>query len=572
MRSQSVRQPIIMAALCIALIIVTACAAPAQPAAVPPTVAPTQPTTAPSEPTAAPSQPTTAAQSIPQGGDVIMGMNAGFDSLDPHNWTGFFFATMMMSNIYDPLLTRDPLTKEIGPGLAERWEVSDDGKSITLHLKQGVKFHDGAEMTADDLDYAFKRIFDENTKPNVRTGMAAAVQDWKVIDPYTFQINLKYPSAAFFDVLTYPQLSVVCRSAVEKYGADFGQHPCGTGPFMFKEWVQDDHVTLVRNLDYNWPPPTFGRTGPAYLDSVTFQIIPEVATRQTALETGELNMLMYPDNLKVKALEADPRFEAYPVPRTGMPRVLNLPTDRWPFDDIKVRQAVAYALNRQEILDVAFSGVGKATTSLLAPGTPCYWEGAESPDVGYTFDPEKSKALLAEAGWTPGPDGILVKDGKPFKVTMVGFQIPPFTTLHQVIQAQLKNVGIDVEIVPLEQAAWLTALRQGTYNFSDNQLGPGSDPSILFQELHSSQIYPNGFNTPFYKNPEVDKLLEEATQTMNVSQICDRYKELQRIVLKEVPYVPFYAQTDYFIADAGLKGLVFDPKSLPLYYNAYIEK
>jgi peptide/nickel transport system substrate-binding protein len=539
-----------------------------------PTAQPPVPTAAPGttvvEPTTAPPLPEPAATK--DGGDIIQGMDASFDTLDPHNWTGFFYATMTMVNIYDPLLARNPETKEIGPGLAERWDVSEDGKVITLYLQKGVKFHDGTAMDASDVDYAFTRIFAEETQPNVRTALASAVDTWKVVDSHTFEITLKTPSAAFLDSLTYPQLSVVCKGEVEKWGPDFGQHPCGTGPFMFKEWIPDDHVTLVKNPDYNWPPAHYGRTGPAYVDSVSIKIIPEATTRQAALEAGDLTVIMYPQNREVPRMIADPNFTAYPRPRTGMPRVLSLPTDRWPFDDVKVRQAVAYSLNRQEILDNVWDGVGAVTSAFLAPGTPCYWDGAEAGGIGYTYDLEKAKSLLAEAGWELGADGVLVKDGKPFKVTMSGFPTPVFMTLHQVVQAQLKAVGIEVEIIPLEQAAWMPAIRQAQYNFSDNQIGPGSDPSVLFNSQHSSQVYPNGWNTVFYSNPEVDRLLEAASSTMDQAERCELYAEVQKILLQDLPYVPFYAQVDYFLSTSKLQGLRFDPKSLPLYYDAHFEK
>ncbi len=559
MRSQ-VRFCILSVTVVTMLLLLTAgCAAPETPA-------PEATTAAPATATAA----ITPEDVIPQGGDVVMGMQADIDALDPHNWTGFFYATQIMPNIYDMLLTRDPATGEIGPGLAERWEVSEDGMSITLYLKEGVKFHDGAPMDANDLDYAFERIFDENTQPNVRTSYAEPVQDWEVVDDYTFKINLKYPSGVFLDSLTYPQLSVVCKSAVEEWGDDFGQHPCGTGPFVFKEWVRDDHITLVRNPDYNWPPPYFSHTGQAYLDSVTYRIIPDQITRQAAIETGELNMTMYPQNREVPRMIEDPGFEAYPVPRQGMPRELTLPVDRWPFDDVRVRKAMAYALDRQEILDVVFEGVGLVTSSFLAPGTPCYWEGAEASGIGYSHDLDEANRLLAEAGWEPGADGILVKDGQRFHVTMSGFQTPLFMTLHQVVQAQLAEVGIEVEIVALEQAAWMAALRQAECNFSDNQLGPGSDPHVMFQALDSAQIYPTGWNAAFYNNPEIDSLLGEALRTMDQSERCGIYKEIQEIVMEDLPYVPFYAQVDYFITSSDVNGLLFDPKSLPLFYDVYI--
>ena len=503
------------------------------------------------------------------GGDVSLALNASFDTLDPHNWTGFFFSTMVMANIYDPLLTRDPQTKEIGPGLAESWDTSDDGLTITLHLKDGVLFHDGSTLTAEDVSFAFERIFDENNAPNVRTSLAGAVESWQVIDDLTFEITLKTPSAAFLDSLTYPQLSVVCRSAVEEWGADFGQHPCGTGPFMFQEWVPDDHLTLVRNPDYNWAPGYFEHTGAAYLNTVTYRFIPEDTTRQGTLETGETTMIMYPQSREVPRLLADPAYAGYPLPRTGMPRVLSLPTDRWPFDDVRVRQAVAYALDRQQILDVVWNGIGEVTSSFLAPGTPCYWDGAEASGIGYTYEPDTSRALLAEAGWTLGDDGILTRDGERFHVSMSGFQTPLFMTLHQVVQAQLADVGIEVEIIPLEQAAWLSALRQAEYNFSDNQIGPGSDPSVLYA-LHSTQVYPNGFNSAFYNNPEVDSLLEAASSTMDQTARCELYQQIQTIVMQDVPFVPFYAQTDYLIASSKLQGMKFDPKSLPLFYDAHL--
>lgn len=509
------------------------------------------------------------AEAIATGGDISMGMTSGWDSLDPHNWNNFFFGTMVMSNIYDPLLTRNPDTREIGPGLAERFEVSEDGTDITLYLQQGVKFHDGTDVTAASLDYSFSRIFDETTLPVVRSGLAAAVDSWEVLDDYTFLIHLKQPSANFLDSLTWPQLSVVCPGAVEEYGEDFGQHPCGTGPFKLREWVVDDHLTLERNPDYNWAPAHYGRQGPAYIDSVTYRIIPEVASRQAAFEVGEIDILMYPQNREVSRLLADEAFAGYNLPRTGFPRVITMPTDRWPFDDVLVRQAIAWGIDREEILQVVFEGVGKATSSFLAPGTPCYWDGVEADGIGYSFDLERAQSLLAEAGWTPDSDGVLVKDGRRFEVTMGGLNTAPFTTLHQVVQSQFAKLGIAVEIVQLDQAAWLPAGREATYNFSDNQLGPASDPNVLFSTLHSSQAGV-GSNWAYYNNPEVDELLLESASAMDPAARCAIFNELQTILIEEVPYVPFYAQEEYFMTNANLQGLVFDPKSLPLFYDVYL--
>lgn len=502
------------------------------------------------------------------GGRAVLGLIAGWDHLDPHRWTGFFFAQLIMANIYDPLLVRDPKTAALRPGLAESFEVSGDGRVITLKLRTGIRFHDGTVCDAAAVRASFERIMTDPRAVVVRT-MLGPVDQVVAMDPRTVRIQMKAAFAPILDALSLPMTAPVSMAAVQRFGDNFGQNPVGTGPFMFKELVPGDRLVLVRNPDYRWAPSIFQNRGPAPLEELIYRVVPEDLTRLALLERSDLNFINYPVPREIARLRQDRRYRIVQVGRPGVPRMLTINTSHPPLDDLRVRTAIAHAVSRDGILKNVWEGVGTPAFSMLSPVTWAY--APEIEEAMPKFDPARARAILAEAGWRPGPDGIVQKDGRRMRLVIIHLTGGVFLSLHQLVQAYLRAVGIDSELRGLEQAAALDGLKRGDFDLSANQINTGSDPDVLYQVGHSTSIGPL-WNTARYKNATLDRLLDEARVAIDEGKRRSLYAQIQTLFARELPYVPFYVQTDPFAMQSNLEGVVYDVKSLPLFHNAFIRR
>lgn len=496
-------------------------------------------------------------------GRVVVGFNAGFDSLDPHR-TVILSARMVMKNIYDPLIERDPKTGGFQPALATSWRVSEDGRTIVLSLRRGVRFHDGTPFDAAAVKFSLDRIRAPETR-SPASGQLSLVDRIEVVDRFAVRIVVRQPFAPILDSLTDVNLSPVSPAAVARFGADFGQRPVGTGPFRLKQWRSIDVVELERNPEYQWSPRHFTTRGPSQVTDLVFRVLPEDGTRLALLERGTINVMMAVPPNEVRRLQRDQRFAIHLVTRPGLPRVIQMNTSRAPFNDVRVRQAVAFTLDREEILQTIFEGVGAVATSVLSPTTWGYWKGSEA--VAYRTDLERASRLLAEAGWRPGPDGILVREGSRFRVTMNTLSSPAFVRFAELIQAQLRRVGMEVVVRALEQAAFVPAQQRGEPDLT-GMIFPATDPDILFIVAHSSQAGPPGWNAAHYKDSEIDQLLQEGRVTLDLRRRDQLYARAQELMLQRVPYVPYYVQTDVWATRTEVKGMAFDSRALPVFFPA----
>ena len=374
-----------------------------------------------------------------KGGTITLALSAGWDVLDPAA-TAFTFSRQIMQFIYDPLLARDPKTSKIVPGLAQSYNVSSDGTTITLKIRGNVKFHDGTVCDADAVAFSLNRIQDPALKSPMAATISGPVQSIKATDSSTVVITLRKPFAPFLDSLTQVSLAPVSPTAVQKYGKDYGSHPVGTGPFMFQSQVPNDNVVLVRNPDYKWAPSFYQHQGAAYLDKVVIRNVPEDATRMALEQSGAIDVVYAPIVSQLPEYQNNRKFSVVQATRPGMPRSFILNTAIWPFDDPKTRQAMPYAINKEQILKSAYGNIGGVADSILTPNLFGYSKATGS--TAPSYDANKAKQLLADAGWKPGSDGILVKDGKRFSITYGSQNTTSFNIQDQILQANLKAVGI----------------------------------------------------------------------------------------------------------------------------------
>jgi len=399
---------------------------------------------------------------------------------------------------------------KLQPALAESWTTSQDGKSWTFKLRRGVKFHTGRELVADDVKFTLDRVLDPNVGSGGR-GYLLAIEGIETPDKYTVIIHTKTPTASLLAGLAGNWQSIVPRDEVEKRG-DLRRTAIGTGPFILQEWVPQSHLKARRNPDY------WDKNQPV-VDALEIKIIPDEASIIAQLRTGNIHHAMLEDNKNYLLVKDDKRLKALRTSRLGFD-CLVMNHGRKPYDDVRVRQAVSLAIDRNEVLQVAASGLGQVT----GPCTPAMKPWAlpiETFKEWYTPNPERAKKLLADAGF---PNG--------FKTTLKA--IPTFPTMvagSQVIAAQLKRVGIDAQIIQEEYGVWIKNIIKPNFNFdmTMNLTNGEPDPdSLFYRRLHSvEKQWPNG------GDPEVDVLLDQGKGTLDPAKRKEIYDKAQKLMVEK---------------------------------------
>ena len=458
--------------------------------------------------------------------------------------------------IFNGLVKYDTDLSVIGD-LAESWEISQDGLVITFHLKKGVKWTDGVEFTADDVMFGYRTIIDEKT-PTPYKEDYLQVKKAEMPDRYTFRVTYEKPFAPA--LLSWGNLVVLPRHLLEGKDitkSDFARNPIGMGPFTLTRWSSGQEVVLDYNKDYF--------EGRPYLDRYVYKIIPDSATMFLELQSGGIDMMgltpiQFTKQTNTPFFKKNFQKFRYPVPSyTYLGFNLKHPF----FKDKRVRQAIAYAIDKKEIVDVVLLGLGRPSTGPYVPDVWYY-----NPNVKkYDYDIEKSKALLNEAGWSDtDKDGIIDKDGKPFEFTILtnmGNSLRENTAT--IIQWRLRKVGIKVRIRLLE---WSTFINEfiDKRRFEAVILGwsMGFDPD-QYDMWHSSKTKEKEFNFVSYNNPEVDELLEKGRRTFDKEKRKKIYYRFQEILADDLPYIFLYVPDATPIVNSRFKGIV--PTTIGITYN-----
>jgi len=457
--------------------------------------------------------------------------------------------------IYNGLVKYDKDMNIVGD-LAESWDISDDGLVITFHLRKGVKWHDGKPFTAKDVLYTYQITVDPKT-PTAYAGDFLKVKKAEVLDDYTFRVTYDKP---FAPSLISWSSAVLPRHLLEGQNitkSSLARHPVGTGPYLFKEWLAGQKIVLVSNADYF--------EGRPYVDGHVTRIIPDMATMFLELRARNVDMmgltpLQYTrqteNNLFRQSFDKY-RYLAFAYTYLGY----NL---KHPFfADKRVRQAISYAINKEEIISGVLLGLGKPATGPYKPGTWAYNENVKT----YSYNPQKAWELLRAAGWTKtNNDGFLEKDGRPFTFELVTNQgNETRQKCAEIIQRQLKEVGIDVKIRILEWAAFINDFISKR-RFEAVILGwtIPLDPDA-YDVWHSSKTAPEELNFISYKNPEVDALLEKARSTFDQKLRKKYYDRFQEILVEDQPYTFLYVPDELVIISKRFRGI--EPAPIGLSHN-----
>ncbi|OON93582.1 MAG: hypothetical protein ATN32_01705 [Candidatus Epulonipiscium fishelsonii] len=462
-------------------------------------------------------------------GSIQIGIKADISSLDPHgqNDTVSGYA---VRHIYDTLVDVTYDNKFV-PKLAESWTVSEDGTVYNFKLKENVKFHDGSILTSEDVKFSLER-----QKESARVGhLISMIKDIEVVDDLNFKIILDTPSNSLISSLSHMGCSILNKNYVEKLEAEgkkLADAPMGTGPYKFESWTPGSSFSLVKNSDY------YDVANIAKNDRLEFKIIPEDTSRTIALENNEIDLMIGVPTIDAQRIQDNSDLELDLFDQTRMEYFI-MNHDKEPFDDQLVREAMNYAINKDDVLTVMYDGKGETIDSYFTPVTIGYQE-VESP---YTYDLEKAKELLKEAGF---------EDGFTFNCYVSSSEREKGAT---VIQANLKDIGVTMNIEMMESSTFFDKTGNGDHDACMTGWSANADPDNTFRPLFSSSTVGDGGNRAFYRNTAVDALIDVAATNPDPAAVVEAQKNMFEIFTQDALWVPLVNPDGMIARQANLEGL-----------------
>lgn len=501
----------------------------------------------PAETPAAPGVATTTQGAPIQGGTAVVAVDADPETLNPGLSTSYVVGDVA-AKVFNGLIWLDP-TFTPQPSLAESWSISPDNLVYTFKLRAGVTWHDGAPFTSADVKYTFEEILG---KYHPRSqALIKRIKTIETPDPLTVIIALDTAYAPFLSQMSVFEAPVLPKHLYDGRG-DVLQNPAnlapvGTGPFKFAEWSKGASIKVVRNQDYF-------EKGLPYLDTIVFQIIPQGANRSTGLETGEVDFVVdyFLPKTDAKRLLADAnlmskRGQGFPAIDFMM---MNIQTEA--LSTKQARQALAFAIDRQRIVDQAMDGIARVGRGPFGDGFPWLFNDSTDYEKIYPRDVAKAKALLDAAGVTAGADGSRGK----LRLVLDASRAP-FASAAQIIRENLKEVGFDVELQPLERAVMIQKVYvDRDFDLTLQSYVSGGDPVIGYHRLYVTNTSQAQFtNATSYSNARVDELLTQAAITPLQKDRAPLYIELQEILAEDLPSLVLYDEQGYDFASKKLNGL-----------------
>ena len=482
------------------------------------------------------------AQGTPtSGGTLTIGINDDTKTLDP-TFSIQQAERQILHLLYNTLLTID-VDFSLKPELAKSWTVENDGKRYVFQLQDNVKFQDGTPFDAAAVKFNFERRLDEKIASPQRTQLAPIIDSVEVLSPLSFAINLKNPSPGLLAELADRVGFMISPTAAEKYGKDLGTNPVGTGAFKLKQWTQGTELTLERN-------PNYWESGKPYLDTIVFKANPNTAIGVQRLMVGEIDYIygLQPDALRQLGDKPGIKTEKSKI---GRWYTYEWQVDKPPFDNPKLRQAIAHAIDRDRLNQITMEGQATIANGPIPSGL--WWS---SPDnVVYPYDVEKAKKLLAEAGIAPGTE-----------IPMWTTPTPVDRRLNQLVAEQLAAIGLKINIIPAAISDFYSRQVSRAINFSITNWTQRADPDgLLFILFHSK-----GFaNVTGYNNPKVDELLASGRVTQDRERRKQIYAEIKDQIMRDLPYIPIFFAAEFAGYNSKLNGVVWMPDNHPRFRYAW---
>ncbi|MBM3598027.1 MAG: hypothetical protein FJX35_07420 [Alphaproteobacteria bacterium] len=482
------------------------------------------------------------AQEKPQyGGTLNVSLPNDAKSLDP-TFQVNFSERQPQYLIFNTLTGLKP-DFSIIPELAERWEYDAAGPRYVMHLRSGVKFHDGTDFNAEAAKWNIERRLDPEIKSPSRPILVDMIKSVEAPSPTTLVINLKGPAPNLLGMLAQREGFMLSPTAAAKSGADFGTKPVGTGPFIFKEWDPGNRIVLDKN-------PAYWEQGKPYLDRVVFVQTANPVVSVPRLLTREIDYIAQLGPNDVRPIENRPGIKLDPSPGSRWTS-FQLVIDRPPLDNLKLRQAMAHAIDRKRIVDIVMAGKATIADTPTPPGL--WWH---DPSIKqYEYNPTKAKQLLSEIGWKSD--------------TEIRLSVQPvalYQQYSQLAQEQMKEVGINVRIEPVSVSEWYPMLLKAQIYFLPTRWTQRPDPDGMFSYLFDSK---SAANNSRYKNDEVDSLLAKARAETDQKERAKLYFAAQKHMTHDLPFISLFFSVEFAAMRDEVKNHVWIPDEIPRFREVW---
>ncbi|ADD07578.1 ABC-type transport system periplasmic substrate-binding protein (probable substrate dipeptide/oligopeptide) (plasmid) [Natrialba magadii ATCC 43099] len=462
--------------------------------------------------------------------------------------------SMCLTPVHERLFTIDP-DLEPQPWLATEYETNDDETEYVIQLEEGVEFHDGTEFNADVAKWNLERA-EENSPDAWQFG---TLEEIDATGDYELTFHFEEPHPLFPQYLANVQMGFASREAVEAAGDDYGQEEVvGTGPLVFEEWVRDDEIVYSRNEDYDRGPDFLSNDGPINFEEYHVRIVPEPTTLLNEVTVGNVDGSMMIAASDAEDVEAHDNTQLERVD-DAHPTFLSINVEAEPTDEVEVRQAMAYAVDQEAIVNAAFHGEGYPIYSLCPPMAVGGLDEATARETGYEQDLDTARELLDDAGWENDEEGeVRTRNGDDLSVSFFAFEMEPYSSIGEVTQDMLSQVGFEANLEILESGTLYDRVEGGEHNLVTMALSGGYIANnTLASTLHSQNYAPDGgSNYSLYQSDEYDEIIDQAEVEPDDAEREALLHEAQEHILEEVPVVPlvgfvkFYAAKNEISVDA----------------------
>ncbi|WP_369037355.1 ABC transporter substrate-binding protein [Streptomyces adonidis] len=494
------------------------------------------------------------------GGTLTFAVGSDAGCVDPQQ-SGSNESIYSVRQTVDSLTDQDPETGKIVPWLAKSWDINADATQFTFHLRSGVTFSDGSKLTAQVVKDNFDAVPKLGALGSLPQGYLSSVESTTVVDPLTVKVTFKEPNAQFLQATSTHSLGIESSASVKRSPQQkCSEGAIGSGPFVLKQYVQNQSITLVKRTGYDWGSALWSKKGEAYLDKLVFKVVPEAGVRAGSLQSGQVDAISSVGRANEAALGGG-QVTLLRRANPGVVFGLGVNNSRPVLKDAKVRQAILAAVDRKQIADTVFPTGTRPATSVLAHTTPDYTD--LSADL--VFDAAKAKSLLDEAGWKTGSDGIRAKDGKKLSLTIAWF---PNAATNQpaleLVQQQLKDVGIDVVLKQGQVSQFATTLQGGDFDLVWSNV-TRADPDIL-RSSFSSKL------ANFYRLPasSLDTTLAGQAATTDATERQQLVTEAQKLIVDNAYNVPVVELQTQLAVTKKVHGLAFDSGSRVQLHDTWI--
>lgn len=473
----------------------------------------------------------------------IEGMGANTSTLDVHGEPRVP-NSIVHESIYENLFVMSP-DLEVTPHLVDEWEVTDDADRFDFHLKEGINFHDGNELTAEMAAANFERMLEVSP----RASLLGPVESISAVDEYHLRFEYEDSFPLLTRNLTDSMAAVLSIDAVETEGDTYGQEAAvGTGPFIFEEWDRDEQIVLTRNDEYDWGPDFLSNTGPAHIEEIHFRHIPENTTLFNELTVGSVDGTTY---VPTESADEVADHENTSLERSDFPHpsYLAMNVTNPPTDELDVRRAIGHAINRDAVIEAALNGEATPIRSIVPPLSFNALDEDEVGDLGIDYDPNRAREILDSAGWTNDAEGeVRTRDGDELEVMFTAFTIDRYAQIGEVVQSMLGEVGFDVDLNVLEAGTLYDTLEGSEHNITTMSWSTANFALTVLDALLLGEnvATEGGSNYAIWDNDEFNDLIATAESASDEEQRIEAIKEAQRVVLEEYPVHPIGTYTKHY--------------------------